>query len=152
MTASPWTTTSAGDGAPEQIAPPQAWVRGEEVIGAGIEAAAFGRLRNGSCPARGERGVEPLRAAMDLAGALRSSQEPPRCFVRTMAPVQHPRDAEVIPVAHPALEQGPCLPCIRELVVRHGDSCHHKPTCFTGLLLARTRDGRTGERLMLLRE
>ena len=102
-------------------------MRAIEVVRGGTEAVTFRRLRNGSPPSRGERGVELVGAAMDLAGALRSAQEPPRCLVGTMAPVQHPGDAEVIRMAHPAGKHGPRLPGVRQLVVAHGESVSGRP-------------------------
>ena len=91
----------------------------EEVVGGRTEPVASGRLRNRLRPSRGERSVELLGAAMDLAGALGSTQEPPRRLVRRMAPMQHPGDAKVIPMAHSARKHGPGLPGVHQLVIRH---------------------------------
>ena len=101
----------------------------EEVVGGRSEPVASGRLRNRLRPSRGERSVELLGAAMDLAGALGSTQEPPRRLVRRMAPMQHPGDAKVIPMAHSARKHGPGLPGVRQLVIRHqGKACQESPT------------------------
>jgi hypothetical protein len=95
---------------------------GDELLGGRTEAVSPGRLGDRSGPSLGQRGIELLRAAMGLAGALRAAQEPSSSFRGTVTFVQHPRDAEVLQMAHAAREDGPRFPSVGQLLVGHGQT------------------------------
>jgi len=99
-------------------------MRSKEIGCGGTEAIVLSRIRDDPGPLLSQGGVKPLRAAMNDARLLSSYEQPPSRLIASMSSVQHPGDPQTLNVIHAdaVVKHGPCLPCVRQLVIGHGHS------------------------------
>ena len=91
----------------------------DECLGGGAKAIPSNCLPNRLRPRLGQRGVELLRATMDLASLPSSLEQADLRHLSAVPTMQHPSDAEALQMADTSGQHRARLPRVSEFVAGH---------------------------------